>query len=169
MGVRNMGEIIRLLAIDDNAERISKIAEQISKQYPDLHVEYPLDLKSLIQLHETYYNERSKKGETIYGIFPDTPKVVVRGEELFIINEDGLEEFWGSETNDNIEETASQMEMELRAVKWIKRALEIVISDLTEILMHNDVPHDQIPYIVFEGYRSLLFSFKKIDEIINKY
>ncbi len=168
MGVRNMGKIIRLLAIDDNAERISKIAEQISKQYPDLHVEYPLDLKSLIQLHETYCNERSKYGETSYGAFPDTPKVVVRGEELFIVNEDGSEEFWGSEMNDNIEEIASQMEMELRAVKWIKRALERVISDLTEILMYNDVPHDQIQYIVFEGYRSLLFSFIKIDELINR-
>lgn len=167
MGVRNMGEIIRLLATDDNAERISRIAEQIAEQYPDLQVEYPLDPKTLIKILEINTNPRSKHRETSYGSLPDTPKVIVRGKELFIVNEDGSEEFWGSEADENIEEIASQMEMELRAVKWVKRELERVISDLTEIMRYTDVPHDQIPNIVFEGYRSLLFCFKKIDESIH--
>ena len=167
MGVRNMGEIIRLLATDDNAERISRIAEQIAEQYPDLQVEYPLDPKTLIKILEINTNPRSNHRETSYDSLPDTPKVIVRGKELFIVNEDGSEKFWGSEADENIEEIASQMEMELRAVKWVKRELERVISDLTEIMRYTDVPHDQIPNIVFEGYRSLLFCFKRIDESIH--
>jgi len=167
MGVRNMGEIIRLLATDDNVERISKIVDQIAEQYPDLQVEYPLDQKTLIKLLEANTNPRPKIGETSYGALPDTPKVVVRGKELFIVKEDGSEEFWGSEGDENIEEIAFRMEMELRAVKWVKRELERVISDLTEIMSYTGVPHDQIPNIVFEGYRSLLFCFKKIDESIH--
>ena len=80
MGVRNMGKIIRLLTTDDNAERISKIAEQIAEQYPDLQVEYPLDPKTFIKLLETNTNPRPKNRETSYGSLPDTPKVIVRGK-----------------------------------------------------------------------------------------
>ena len=236
-----MGEIIRLLAIDDNAERISKIAEQISKQDPDLHIEYPLNLKSLIQLIETnsydgiispleisqlnrteliqrlsnvinlpvinylgdtrppestqQYDDllRDKKtdedtlpyrilaerikqtlrtrkthGKTTLLPFPDTPKVVVRGKGLYILYEDGSEEFWGLEIESDIEEIAAKMEMELRAVKWVKNEIVRVIGDLTEIMMYTDVPEQEIPYIIFDGYRSLLFCFKKINESINR-
>ena len=164
IGVRNMGKIIRLLATDDNAERISKIAEQIAVQYPDLQVEYLLDQKTLIKLPETNSNIRSEHKITSYSSLPNTPKVIVKGKDLFIVNEDGSEEFWGSEADENIDEIASQMELELRAVKWVKCELEKVIGDLTEIMRYSDVPYDQVPNIVFEGYRSLLFSFKKIDE-----
>lgn len=227
-----MGKIIRLLAIDDNAERISSISERISKQDPEIKVEYPQDFKSLIQLIETNSydfiiapQEISRLNETEllqristiirlpilkYPIetrlpdqvpkpdkesptyeelaerikqtittrpnhrkitlspLPDTPKVIVKGEDIFIIHEDGTEEFWGLETEGNIEEIASQMELELRAVKWIKGEIEMFIGDLTEALKYTDVPQEEIPNIVFEGYRSLLFSFKKIDESINR-
>ena len=162
-----MGKIIRLLATDDNVERISKIAAQIAEQYPDLQVEYPFDLKNLINPLETNTNPRPKNRETSYGALPDTPKVIVRGKELFIIKEDGSEEFWGSEADENIEEIAFQMEMELRSLKWVKHELERVLSDLTEIMNFTDVSPDQIPNIVFEGYRSLLFCFKRIDESIH--
>jgi len=227
-----MGKIIRLLAIDDNAERISSISERISKQDPEIKVEYPQDFKSLIQLIETNsYDfiiapqeisrlnetellqristiirlpilkypietrlpdqvpkpdkefptyeelaERIKQTITIrpnhrkinLSPLPDTPKVIVKGEDIFIIHEDGTEDFWGLETEGNIEEIASQMELELRAVKWIKGEIEMFIGDLTEALKYTDVPQEEIPNIVFEGYRSLLFSFKKIDESINR-
>ena len=88
-----MGKIIRLLATDNNAERISKIAAQIAEQYPDLQVEYPFDLKKLINSLETTSNPRPRNRETSYSDLPDTPRVIVRGKELFIVNEDGSEEF----------------------------------------------------------------------------
>ena len=162
-----MGKIIRLLATDDNAERISKIADQLAEQYPDLQVEYHLDQKTRINPLESNTKSIHKNRETSYSSLPDTPKVIVRGKELFIKKEDGSEEFWGSETDENIEEIASQMEIELRAVKWVKHELERVISDLTDIISCTDVPPDQVPNIVFEGYRSLLFCFKRIDESIH--
>ena len=167
MGVRNMGKIIRLLATDDNAERITKIVEQIAEQYPDLQVEYPLDLKSLMNSLEIKTNPRLKNRHLSYSAFPDTPRVIARGKELFIVNEDGSEEFWGIEADENIEEIAFQMEMELRSLKWVKHELERVLSDLAEIMSYSQVPLDQIPNIVFEGYRSLLFCFKRIDESIH--
>ena len=126
--------------------------------------EYPIDRKNLIVLLESNTNARPEHGKGSYGSLPDTPKVIVRGKELFIVNNNGTEEFWGSETDGNIEEIASKMEMELRAVKWVKHELERIISDLTEIISYTDIPSDRIPNIIFEGYRSLLFSFKRIDE-----
>ena len=222
-----MGEIIRLLAIDDNTKRISKISEQISKQDPEIKIEYPLDFKSLIQLIETNsydciiapqeitqlnetdllqiistvlrlsilkypietrlldqipepdkeshpYEElaerikqtiitRSNYGKINLSQLPDTPKVIVKGQDIFIVHEDGSEEFWGMETEEDIEELASQMEMELRAVKLVKGEILRVIGDLTEIMKYINIPQQKIPYIIFEGYRSLLFCFKKID------
>lgn len=162
-----MGETIRLLAIDDNPERVSRISEQISKLYPNIQVEYPLDLKSLIQFLETSSRERSKYAKSSYKPLPDAPKVKVNGDQLIIEYEDGSRETWGPEISDNIKETASQMEMELRALNWIKTELQSVLSDLTELLRCLGIPEQNISYIVFEGYRSLLFSFKRIDESIN--
>lgn len=236
MGVRNMGETIRLLAIDDNSERISRISEQLSKQDPTIKIEHPLDLKSFIQRIETnsydgiiitqeiselnrtvfihklaliidlpvinylrdiephdtnqnrdHMNEedmlsfkllatrinqilriRSKSGDRFFSPFPDTPKVIVRGKELFIMDDDGLEEFWGIESPDEIMDIAAKMEMELRAFKWVKDEVHRFLDDLTEVLGRTDIPSQKIPSIIFEGYRSLLFSFKKIDESINR-
>ena len=215
-----MGEIIRLLAIDDNAERISRISRQITKQDPEITIDCPPDFITLIQLIKTNsydciitpqeineleiepnqttnniiklpiikYNEetspsnsnnllaqrikqtldtKSNPGKVYLSPFPYTPKVLVNGQDIFILHENGSKEFWGSEIEGDIEEIASQMDLELRAVNWIKGEIERFIGDLTEALKYTDVPHEEIPNIVFEGYRSLLFSFKKIDESIN--
>ena len=236
-----MGETIRLLAIDDNAERISKISDQITERYPEIKIEHPLDFKSLIQLIETnsydcvispnefsqlnrtellsrlstvinlpiinylgdtrllgssqepnehhsdqvsnddkfvyrFLVERIKDtlrnrvmyGEKTFFPLPDTPKVVARGKELYIVYEDGSEEFWGLEAEDHIEEIANQMEMELRAVKWVKSEILRFLGGLTEIMKFINFPTNQIPIILFEGYRSILFIFKTIDESINR-
>ena len=58
------------------------------------------------------------------------PKVIVEGKELFILYENGSEEFWGKELDDDLEETASKMELELRAIKWVKSEIERFIGDL---------------------------------------
>ena len=58
-----MGKSIRLLATDDNLERILKIAAQIPEQYPDPQDESPLDLKSLINSLESKTNPIPKNRE----------------------------------------------------------------------------------------------------------
>lgn len=99
------------------------------------------------------------------GLFlPDAPRVVVRGNRLFIVDEDGSERLWGSESMDEINDIAHDMEIELRAVRWVRLELERLIGELTEVVMCSDVPEDRVSDVIFEGYRSLLLQFIRLNE-----
>jgi hypothetical protein len=94
----------------------------------------------------------------------DAPRVVVRGDRLFIVDADGSERLWGSESMDEIHDVARDMELELRAVRWVRLELERLIGELTEVVMCSGVQEDRVSDIIFEGYRSLLLLFMRMDE-----
>ncbi len=240
-GVSNMGETIRVLAIDDDERRAKKIKYQLSEQNADLEVEYSTNLKSLVQLIETnsfdciispndtsllsklelrhrivqilslpviHYLGDSRLSATAHDQYsqfevilteddsqsyqllankikqtiklvpdqdnqtvldlPDFPKVIVRGTRLFIVDESGTEEFWGCEPEDTAAEIARQMEIELKAVNWVKEEIERFIHELAQLIKTSEVPAKNVPDVIFEGYRSLLFSFRKIHECFNE-
>ena len=105
-------------------------------------------------------------GFTVRGL-PDAPRVIVRGDRLFIVEEDGSERLWGSESMDEINDIAHDMELELRTVRWVKLELERFISELTEVVMYSGVPEDRVSDIIFEGYRSLLALFIGMNDYDN--
>lgn len=236
-----MGETIRILAIDDNPDRIRQLVRYISEHCPDLKIEYPSDIKTLIQHIETttydciispeeisvldnleliqklseimslpiirYLGESrlpiSTKGHsesfkdnllsedavsydllvkrirrTINPVvkrgtpttlkLPMTPRIIVRSNKLFIVGEDGSEELWGNEDEETIEEIAYNMELELKAIQWVRLELERFIGELTEVMKCSDIPRNDISDIIYEGYRSLLIRFQKMDESYNE-
>ncbi|MBD3173008.1 hypothetical protein GF326_11105 [Candidatus Bathyarchaeota archaeon] len=99
---------------------------------------------------------------------PDAPRVMVRGDRLFIVDENGSERLWGCESMDEIHDIARDMELELRAVRWVRLELERLIGELTEVVMYSGVPEDRVSDIIFEGYRSLLALFMRMDEYYGK-
>lgn len=99
------------------------------------------------------------------GLFlPDAPRVVVRGNRLFIVDEDGSERLWGSESMDEINDIAHDMELELRTVRWVRLELERLIGELTEVVMYSGIPEDRVSDVIFEGYRSLLLQFIRLND-----
>ena len=88
----------------------------------------------LVERIKQTINKRPNHRKIKLSPLPDTPKVIVEGKELFILYENGSKEFWGMELDDDLEETASKMELELRAIKWVKSEIERFIGDLTEDL-----------------------------------
>lgn len=235
-----MGEIIRILAIDKNEDRVRHIVDKLSQHDPGLKIEVPEDIPSLIQLIETteydciitpeeisilnttelvqklteiislpiiQYSDDSSLPSSIrlqyqsfkgylpeennlaYGLFakrirrtvqrlsvksnaidlnlPDSPRIVVEGNKLFIVDENGSN-FWGYEEEAQIDEIAKQLESELKAIQWVSNETQRFISELSELLKYSDIPHQDISDIVYEGYRSLFVKFKKLHESSNE-
>jgi len=98
---------------------------------------------------------------------PDTPRVIVDGNKLFIIDENGSD-FWGYESEDQILEIAQEVESELKTIQWVSNEIERFISELSELLKYSDVPGRDISDIVYEGYRSLFVKFKKLRDSYNE-
>ena len=96
------------------------------------------------------------------------PSVIVRDNKLFIVDEDGSEEYWGAEDEETIEDIAYNMELELKAIQWVRLELERFIGELTEVMKYSDIPRNDISDIIYEGYRALLMRFQKMDESYNE-
>ena len=47
-----MNKSMRILAIDQDVQRIGKITKYLAKNEPDIKIDFPSDLKTLIQLIE---------------------------------------------------------------------------------------------------------------------
>lgn len=144
-------------------------AEQHYESFDEILTEDdPLSYQLLAdRIKQTIKLVPNQENETIL-LLPSTPKVIVRGTKLFIVDEHGHEEFWGCEPEDLAVEIGRQMEIELKTVNWVKEEIERFIYELTQLIKASDVPAETIPDIIFEGYRSLLFSFKKIHECFNE-
>lgn len=232
-----MNKSIRVLAIDHKVQRIEKITKYMANNEPNIKIDFPSDLKTLIQLIEVsnydciitpseisvlnktelmyklidviklpiidynsdYFLDASECNQSdlvttlpsndesrLYSILvnrikncvkppncngiinflqlPEFPKVNIKGNELFIVNENGFEEYWGDEPENEIKSIALQMELELKAIKWIRQQLERFISELSEILMYAEFSEDTVSNLIYEGYRNVLISFYKLVE-----
>ena len=106
-----------------------------------------------------------KHNEAAY--LPDHPKVVVRGEEIFILNDDGTETNWGTESIDEIHRIAENMDAELKSIQWVRDEIESCISEITMMLSYSGLPEEVVADLIFEGYRSVLVKFKRFDSSFN--
>jgi hypothetical protein len=58
---------------------------------------------------------------------------------------------------------AKAIELELRAIDYVRDMLAEAVSDLTEELYLSDLPPENVSDVVYEGYRSLLPWFRDLD------
>ncbi|MFH1179764.1 MAG: hypothetical protein V1710_05340 [Candidatus Bathyarchaeota archaeon] len=140
-----------------------------SESFKDnLPSEDALSYSVLIKRIRNTINPVINRDNTTTLTLPMNPSVIVRDNKLFIVGEDGSEELWGNEDEETIEEIAYNMELELKAIQWVRLELGRFIGELTEVMKHSDIPRNDISDIIYEGYRPLLIRFQKMDESYNE-
>jgi len=97
---------------------------------------------------------------------PDYPKVETQETRLYILEEDGRRMQWGEEYDPD-GSVARGMELELKAIRYVRNELVDFISGLTENLVNLDIPLEGISDIIYEGYLDLLKCFKRLDDSHN--
>jgi hypothetical protein len=106
------------------------------------------------------------KNEMAY--LPDHPSVIVRDQEIFIVNDDGTETSWGKESIDEIHRIAENLDKELKSIQWVRDEIQRCISEITMLLSYSGIPKENIADLIFEGYRSVLVKFKRFDSSFNE-
>ena len=91
-----------------------------------------------------------------------TPNVIVRENEIYVKVEDNYV-LWGCEGSDSYD-VAKAIELELRAIDYVRDMLAEAVSNLTEELYLSDLPPENVSDVVYEGYMSLLPWFRGLDE-----
>jgi CheY-like chemotaxis protein len=87
---------------------------------------------------------------------PEYPKVDVRGRSIYIVYEDGSEELWGMENRRSIAlNTAKELELGLRAIKYGKDYLTKSMNELMYDLMELGIPVEYVDSIIEKGYKDL--------------
>lgn len=112
-------------------------------------------IREIVESHRPPTGERPLR-------LPDSPSVSVRGEELYIVEEDGSEHLWGEE-GENAGDIARVMELELRAMYYVRDEMADLLTEISENLCQMDIPRSDIPDIIYEGYRKLQAWFKALD------
>ena len=97
---------------------------------------------------------------------PQTPSVVARGNCVVICYKDGSETVWGDEES-HIEalNLAHELEIELRAVNYIKRHIKGFIGEMMELLNSIDADENLLLSIIKDGHS---FAFNELDASISK-
>lgn len=91
------------------------------------------------------------------------PLVSIREGDIYVEGADGKDILWGYEGIDPYS-VASSMELELRAIDYVRDRLAVTVSEVTEELNQAELPIEDVPDLVFEGYRKLLLWFRDLDE-----
>ena len=93
--------------------------------------------------------------------FSDYPKVVSRENCIYICFEDGSELYWGEEKG-IIEalDLARELEIELKAVSYLKKSIMNFISEMTELLYSIGADENLISSIIEDGHNQ---AFEEID------
>ena len=92
------------------------------------------------------------------------PRTELRGDDIVIIWEDMSEQVWDNESDRTIAtQVAEEIQLELRAIKYVKQNLIESLSDIvTDLKMYN-VKEEDLGDIVYEGYQSIRKLFIELD------
>ena len=98
--------------------------------------------------------------------FPAYPTVEVHDDEIIIVGEDGDKEIWDVE-EDQLKAyvIAEELELELKAILYVKYHLANYISKLANDLVQLNIQKGHINDIVYEGYKSLSKWFIELDDL----
>jgi len=90
------------------------------------------------------------------------PAVIIRGEDIYLRGVDGKDAHWGGEGPES-EELGKAMELEFKAIDYVRDRLAAAVSDVTEELYLSDIAPEHVSDIVYEGYRKLFLWFRDLD------
>lgn len=97
---------------------------------------------------------------------PSYPKVEVLDDEIIIIGEDGDREIWDTEEDEmKAIAIASTLELELKAIMYVKFHLASYLSKLSRDLKEFNIVEENIDDILYEGYKSLSNWFIELGNI----
>jgi hypothetical protein len=100
--------------------------------------------------------------KTLQNTSHGAPAVIIRREEIYLRGVDGKDVYWGSEASDSID-LGKAMELEFRAIDYVRDRLAAAVSDVTDELYLSDLAPEHVSDIVYEGYRKLLLWFRDLD------
>ena len=84
---------------------------------------------------------------------PKTPTVVARKETVVILFSNGNEMMWGTENNEELAvKVAKELEVELRAVKYVQWHVHSFIRDMREYLGSLDIDEGLLDSILIDGH-----------------
>ena len=91
---------------------------------------------------------------------PSSPTVIARGTEVIIQYEDGSQLVWGyEETVEDAKRIAQELEIELKAINYIKWHIKNFFKDLTEILESIGADETLLASIIHDGHS---FAFNEL-------
>ena len=100
---------------------------------------------------------------------PKTPTVIARKKSVVIQFSSGSEILWGVETTvDEAENVAKELEVELRAVKYVQWHVRSFIRDMKEYLGSLDIDEGLLDSILIDGHAFARSDLNKstVDSII---
>ncbi|MEE9458427.1 MAG: hypothetical protein V3V84_01545 [Candidatus Bathyarchaeia archaeon] len=114
---------------------------------------------------EKYQFTEHRDGVEPYLHLPLYPQVEVLDDEIVIISEDGEREIWDTE-EDQLKATvvANQLELELRAIMYVKYHLVNYLSKIARDLVQFNIQKEYIDDILYEGYMSLSKLFIALED-----
>lgn len=97
---------------------------------------------------------------------PQTPEVIVKGKTVVICYLDGSEIVWGDEeTHDEALRVAREIEVELRAVQYVRWQVRTFINEMVKTLQSINADEKLLVSIVRDGH---FFAFKELDPVASK-
>lgn len=114
---------------------------------------------------EKYQFTEHRDGFEPYLHLPLFPQVEVLDGEIVIISEDGEREIWDTEVDQlKAVVVANQLELELRAIMYVKYHLVNYLSKIARDLVQFNIQKEYVDDILYEGYLSLSKLFIALED-----
>ena len=100
---------------------------------------------------------------------PETPSVVTRDTLIVVVFADGTEINWGEEESaEEAERLSKELEIELRAVNYVKWHVRTFIQDMKSLLKSLDIDENLLDSILIDGHSMARQEINKVtvDSII---
>lgn len=131
--------------------------------------DYKLLAKRLRNAVERYRIDVPAETELVRHQLPLFPRTELRGDDVVIIWDDMSEQVWDNESDKIMAaEVAEEIQLGLRAIKYVKLHLINSLSDVVADLKEFNVKEEDIGDIVYEGYQSIRNMFIELDNTSNK-
>ena len=113
-------------------------------------------------------DEQLKRSTSNFTVLPVYPKVVANGSSIYILWDADRDEFWGDEESEIIaKEVACEMELELRAMAYIKNNLINNLNHIFEIILKEGISPRIAKDALHEGYLSVLSIIVNFERLNN--
>ena len=126
--------------------------------------DYKLLAKRLRNAVERYRIDVPVETELERHQLPLFPRTELRGDDIVIIWDDMSEQVWDNESDKTIAaEVAKEIQLGLKAIKYVKLHLIDSLSDIVADLKEFNVKEEDIGDIIYEGYQSIRNMFIELD------